>query len=269
MPELPEVESVRRTLLPQIIKKTIHQAQAANYPRLMKPSPEALAKGIEGRKILAVERLGKLLILKLSGNAFFTIHLGMTGQLIVAKEKPDAGHIHLEACLGKQWLFFRDPRRFGKLAYYASEEGLNTAIAKMGPDALLVQDDEFSARITRRNTPIKPLLLNQAVVCGVGNIYADEALNMCGIAPTRKASAIKPQKLAELNQALKQVMLKSLELGGSSVKNFVDAKGRPGTFQEEHRVYQRAGFACPACGAPVRKMVLGGRTTHFCAKCQK
>ena len=268
MPELPEVESVRRTIKPLIINKKIIQVQCADYPRIFKPSPRGLADGLMGRKILKVGRKGKLLILSLSKGAFLTIHLGMTGQLICAAQKPDADHIHMAANLGKTTLFFRDPRRFGGLAFYPTEQELNVTLRKMGEDALKISDALFCQAMQKRRIPIKAALLNQAIVAGVGNIYADEGLHMAGISPFRPAAELTRPELSRLNRALKEVMLKSLAMGGSSVKNFVDANGRPGTFQETHRVYQRAGRACPVCGATIDKTVLGGRSTHFCGHCQ-
>lgn len=269
MPELPEVESVRITLEPQIIDQVIKHVECADYPRLLKPSPRGLAGGLTGKKITKMNRLGKLLILSLSGNAFFTIHLGMTGQLIVNAQKPDAGHIHLAARLDNTMLFYRDPRRFGRLAYYESPLELEKITGKMGPDALSISDKEFARRVRQRHAPIKLLLLNQSILSGVGNIYADEGLHLAGISPLQEGSSLTPGKLSRLNQALKQVMLKSLALGGSTVKNFVDAAGRPGTFQEEHRVYQRTGKECPDCGERIEKTVLGGRSTHYCPACQR
>ncbi len=268
MPELPEVESVRRTIAPQILEQSFVRVECAPYPRLLRPSPELLASNLTGKQIQGVERLGKLLIVTLSQGAFLTIHLGMTGQLIYSPREVEASHLHLAARLSRGFLYYRDPRRFGALRFYPNQAELNLVLKKMGPDALTISDRDFAKAIGGRSAPVKMLLLNQALLSGVGNIYADEGLHLARITPTRPGSELSGPELKRLNRALQKVMLKSLELGGSSVKNFVDANGRPGTFQEEHRVYQRAGQNCPTCKGIIQKMVLGGRSTHYCPRCQ-
>jgi formamidopyrimidine-DNA glycosylase len=268
MPELPEVESVRRTLAPLIVRQTINRVVCAPYPRLFRPGPEEVAQKLAGHKINKLGRLGKLIILTLSKGAFATIHLGMTGQLICALSPPEAGHIHMSALLSHTRLFFRDPRRFGQIAFYGSAKQLAPVLARMGPDALIISDEQFYGALIRHRAPIKTTLLNQSVLAGVGNIYADEALFMARLSPRRLAGELSRKEGERLNQALKEVMNKSLAMGGSTVKNFVDAAGRPGTFQETHQVYQKTGQPCPVCGAAIQKMVLGGRATHYCPVCQ-
>jgi formamidopyrimidine-DNA glycosylase len=271
MPELPEVESVRQTLSPQVVGRTVLKV-SVDIDKLARPDAKAFARGLKGRRVLASRRQGKLIMLELTGNAFWTIHLGMTGQLILAEHRPDAGHVHIRVSFDDQGpsLFYRDVRRFGAMGFWPDQAALAAGpLARMGPDALHMADDVFVARLAKRKGPLKAVLLDQTVLAGVGNIYADEALHRAGLSPLARADALKPTALAHLNQCLQQTLAEALAQGGSSVRNFVDAKGRPGTFQEAHRVYQRTGLPCPTCGTPVEKIVLAGRSTHFCPRCQK
>jgi formamidopyrimidine-DNA glycosylase len=166
-------------------------------------------------------------------------------------------------------LFFRDPRRFGKISFYNEAQGLAASLRKMGPDALRISDRQLQEALSRRSAPIKSLLLNQRLLAGVGNIYADEGLHLARIHPLQPGNALTLAEISVLNRSLKKVMRLSLALGGSTIKNFTDAEGKPGTFQENHRVYQKAGQSCPECGAIIAKLMVAGRSTHFCPHCQQ
>jgi formamidopyrimidine-DNA glycosylase len=270
MPELPEVECVRRTLEPQVAGRRISLVRVGQ-PKLARPSPQALARGLKGRRVSALGRHGKLLILRLEGGGFWTIHLGMTGQLILAPRRPRAKHIHCTVSFADAGprLYYRDVRMFGALGFWPDRPALERGpLANFGPDALQMDAAAFAAGLERRSAPIKSLLLDQRILAGVGNIYADEALHRAGVAPTARPSRLGRQRLAGLHAELAATLAEAVERGGSSVSNFVDARGRPGTFQETHRVYRRTGCACPRCGDSIQRVVLGGRSTHFCPGCQ-
>lgn len=270
MPELPEVESVRRTLMPRIQGRRIVKVEAREG-KLLRPGLGALRQGLTGRRVQGSDRRGKLLMLALEGGAYLAVHLGMTGQLIMAGQRPRADHIHVVMAFedGGESLYYRDVRRFGFLAFCPDRASLLAGpLAKMGPDALGMAEALFVERLSGRKAPLKSLLLDQRVLAGVGNIYADEALHRAGLSPRARTAGLGREDLSRLHAALQQTLAESLALGGSSVKNFVDAQGRPGTFQEAHRVYRRTGQPCPTCGTPVEKMVLAGRSTHYCPRCQ-
>ncbi len=271
MPELPEVECVRQTLAPRVLGRRVRQVKVG-IEKVARPGAEALARGLRGRRALASRRQGKLIILELEGGAFWTIHLGMTGQVIIAERRPPADHIHIGVTFADQGpsLFYRDVRRFGAMGFWPDQAALlDGPLARMGPDALGMDDQVFAGRLAGRKAPIKGVLLDQTVLAGVGNIYADEALHRAGISPLARPAELGAKVLRELNRRLQETLAEALAQGGSSVRNFVDAKGRPGTFQQAHRVYQRAGLPCPACGTAVERIVLAGRSTHFCPRCQK
>ncbi|MFH1034566.1 MAG: bifunctional DNA-formamidopyrimidine glycosylase/DNA-(apurinic or apyrimidinic site) lyase [Pseudomonadota bacterium] len=270
MPELPEVESVRRTLMPRILGRRITRVNApAN--KLIRPSHKAFCHGLAGRLVEGSDRRGKLLMLGLEGGAYLAVHLGMTGQLIMAAQRPQADHLHVTIGFEDQGesLYYRDVRRFGFLAFCPDRAALMAGpMVNMGPDALGMDSGLFAERLKGRRVPVKSLLLDQRVLAGVGNIYADEALHRAGLSPLARGVDLDQADLLRLNAALQETLAESLARGGSSVKNFVDAQGRPGTFQHAHRVYRRTGQPCPACGQAVEKIVLAGRSTHYCPNCQ-
>ncbi len=271
MPELPEVESVRQTLMPQIQGRVVAKIWVG-VDKLARPSPRLLKRGLEKRRVLGSSRRGKLLLLEMEGGPWWGVHLGMTGQLILAQERPQADHIHITVSFADQGpsLFYRDARRFGGMTFYPDQAALQAGpLTKMGPDALGLEGEAFVQRLAGRKTPLKAALLDQSLLAGVGNIYADEALHRAGLSPLARPADLTTAQLLRLNAELQQTLREALAQGGSSVRNFIDAAGRAGTFQHAHRVYQRAGQPCPVCGAPVEKIVLAGRSTHFCPVCQK
>ncbi|MGC2246826.1 MAG: bifunctional DNA-formamidopyrimidine glycosylase/DNA-(apurinic or apyrimidinic site) lyase [Terriglobales bacterium] len=197
--------------------------------------------------------------------AQWVVHLGMTGRLVVCEPGAEiAKHTHLIATLAsRRELRFIDPRMFGKLSVHAA------AFDPGGVEPLEVSEEDFVALFRGRKTPIKSALLNQKLVRGVGNIYADESLFRAGIRPRRRASTITRAQLGKLHHAVREVLREAIALGGSSISDYVDADGEEGFFQLQHRVYGREGEACLVCKTPVRRIVLVGRSSHYCPKCQK
>jgi formamidopyrimidine-DNA glycosylase len=240
------------------------------------------AKGLEGRVLVLVHRTGKHIVCELASapnrhrskaelqpDAQWIVHLGMTGRLLVTTpDAPIAPHTHarLELESGKE-LRFVDPRRFGKLDFrdLKSGEVFNAA----GAEPLIIAQEEFAALFRGRKLAIKAALLNQSLLSGVGNIYADESLFHAGIRPRRGAGRLTRAELERLRLALKSVLEQAIRLGGSSVSDYVDAEGMRGFFQLEHCVYLRTGQPCRLCNTPIQRITLSGRGTHFCPKCQR
>lgn len=275
MPELPEVETIARGVDARVRGDRIEEAWFSRLPQTFKTPAAAQARGLEGRRILKVHRAGKHIVCELGSDANgmpdaqWIVHLGMTGRLLVTT--PDAEvaphtHARLRLQSGRE-LRFVDPRRFGRLEFRELEgrEGFGAP----GAEPLEIGAAEFAALFRGRKTAIKAALLNQALLSGVGNIYADESLHRAGIRPRRPAGKLTQAELERLRKALRQVLQHAIRLGGSSVSDYVDAEGVRGFFQLEHRVYQRTGEPCATCGTLIRRVVVAGRSTHYCPKCQK
>ena len=226
--------------------------------------PDDMAAHLEGKKIAGVKRHGKFILVSLQGGGYLVIHLGMTGRLLLGG--PAGKHTHAILTLDRGVLLYDDSRQFGCLQY--SQE-FPARVAKLGPEPLEVPFNEFAAALRRRKTRIKALLLNQAFLRGLGNIYADEALFRAGIHPLALASRIRSDRARRLYEAITAVLTEAIAAGGSSISDYVDAQGRKGFFQFSHRVYQRTGEPCVTCGTPVRRLLVAQRSSHFCPKCQK
>jgi formamidopyrimidine-DNA glycosylase len=269
MPELPEVETVARDLRGLVNGATIVGARTY-WPRTLRElSPDEFASGVAGRVIEAVGRRAKEIRLDLSGGAALTIHLKMTGQLfVVPAEQPEDGYVRLvlELADGRE-IRFRDIRKFGRVGFYTGEP---ERFASLGPEPLA--DDftvgAFRRRLRRRKGRLKPLLLDQTFLAGVGNIYADEALWAARLHPLRSARSLRPPDERRLHAELRRILAEAVERRGASVDDYTAPEG-DGTMQERLLVYQRAGEACPRCGRPIRRIVVGGRATHFCSWCQR
>ncbi|UWZ85953.1 bifunctional DNA-formamidopyrimidine glycosylase/DNA-(apurinic or apyrimidinic site) lyase [Occallatibacter riparius] len=274
MPELPEVETVARGVDARVRGDKIAEAWFSSYPQTFKTSPQTQAKGLEGRTILEVHRTGKHIVCELASDAAtidaqWIVHLGMTGRLLVTTpDAPLAPHTHARLRLesGRE-IRFVDPRRFGRLEFRKLKKA-NGFEAK-GAEPLSIDSAPFAQLFRGRKLAIKAALLNQTLLSGVGNIYADESLFRAGIRPRRAAGRLSRAELEKLRLALQAVLLDAIRLGGSSVSDYVDAEGVRGFFQLEHRVYQRAGEPCLVCSTPIRRIVVGGRSTHYCPQCQK
>ena len=283
MPELPEVETIANGVNRRVRGDRIVQAWFSRYKEPFKTPPGEMAATLPGLRIDRVYRVGKHIVADLAevhsqpasrsrrkapppeARFQLLIHLGMTGRLLVsAPDQPLPEHTHgvLRLATGRE-LRFVDPRRFGRLT-------LHTGGGFTGPghEPLTISVDDFVALFRGRKLSIKSALLNQKLLHGVGNIYADESLFRARIRPTRAAGRLTRERLSRLHRALRVVLQSAIRAGGSSVSDYVDADGEAGFFQIQHRVYGREGQPCRVCGTPIRRMVLGGRGTHFCPHCQ-
>jgi formamidopyrimidine-DNA glycosylase len=262
MPELPEVETVVRTLRPAIVGRRILNAEFTQL-RILVGSPNKTARELAGRKIQSIERHGKFIAIRLD-RGYLVVHLGMTGKLLVNADLTK--WTHAVFTLDKGSLHYDDQRQFGRIEYGVE---LPARIAALGPEPLEISLNDFATRLKARKSPIKAVLLNQAVVRGVGNIYADEALFRAGVHPKRIASSLNKDRVERIYNAMREVLIEAIDSRGSSVSNYVDADGRKGSFQQSHRVYQRTGEPCLNCGGEIKRIVLAQRGTHFCPKCQR
>ena len=270
MPELPEVETVARDLRGLVVGATIVDAETRWARTLRDITPEAFADGVAGRTIEAVGRRAKQLVVDLSGGAFLTIHLKMTGQLFVVPQgRPDDPYVRLvlELADGRE-IRFRDIRKFGKIGLYGS--GAVDPFEKTGPEPLA---DTFTVAVFRRRLRarkgrLKPLLLDQRFIAGVGNIYADEALWAARLHPLRTARTLRPADERRLWHELRRILAEAVVRRGSSIDDYTAPDG-DGDMQEHLQVYQRTDEPCGRCGRPIRRIVVGGRATHFCSWCQR
>jgi formamidopyrimidine-DNA glycosylase len=264
LPELPEVETVVRSLAPHLPGRRILSASFTS--RFITPgNRRALARKLEGRTIRGVQRRGKFIVIELDGGTL-TVHLGMTGKLRL--EGPSGVHTHGTFVLDQGVLLYHDPRQFGRISWNAGLEW-NADLEKLGPEPLEIPLDPFVERLRRRKARVKALLLNQRFLAGLGNIYVDESLAIAGIHPLAIASRLSARKAAALHQAIREVLALAIEHGGSSISDYVDANGNRGWFQTLHRVYGREGEPCLACGTPIRKIIVAQRGTHYCPRCQR
>ena len=261
MPELPEVETVVRSVRPHLMGKRILTAEFTS-PHVTPGDRDALAQQIIGRKILEVTRRGKFIQVKLD-DGYLTMHLGMTGKLLI-KGRPE-NHIYGDFQLSKGELLFHDPRQFGSIEW---SKDVHPRVARLGPEPLEVPLEEFQQRI-KRKAQIKALLLNQTFLAGVGNIYADESLFAAGIHPLASAASLSKARVEKLYHAIRAILAHSIELGGSSISDYVDAEGQKGWFQVEHRVYGREGADCYQCHGSIQKILVAQRGSHFCPRCQR
>jgi formamidopyrimidine-DNA glycosylase len=270
MPELPEVETVANGVHARVHGQTIRSVWTSNKPQTFKSPPDEIIEALTNSRIDRVQRVGKTIVVDLTRKktqSQFLVHLGMTGRLLVSTpDTPVPAHTHAILTLsnGKE-LRFVDARRFGRLSVVSPD----TKYAGPGIEPLSIPLEEFIALFRNRKTPIKAALLNQSLLHGVGNIYADEALFHAGIRPTRHADRLTRAELTRLRSALIKVLTEAIQLGGSSVSDYVDADGVAGFFQLHHHVYSRTGQPCRVCATPIKRIVLAGRSTHYCTTCQQ
>ena len=291
MPELPEVEVTRRRIAPVLVGREISRVRTTRPSYFFLTPPATLKKALEGEAVVRLERLGKYLVAELEGGSRVLLHLGMTGQLFasgatsvrllsatvrasLAPEaqpdfQPDA-HTHLQLSFddGGPDVFFRDVRKFGKVQLLKPGEACER-LERLGIDALHVRGEDLFRATRKRTVAIKNLMLDQAVVAGTGNIYADEALFLGGVRPRRQARRVTRAECDRIAGAIRQVMTRSIETGGSSISDYVNPDGSDGAYQDERRVYARAGEACHTCGTPIKRIVIGQRSAHYCAQCQR
>jgi formamidopyrimidine-DNA glycosylase len=288
MPELPEVETIARGVNDRLRGDRIVHAWFGGHREPFKTSPGRQAKGLEGRTILAVRRVGKHIVCELGSigggtgarsdrlpredekpEAQWIVHLGMTGRLLVTTpDGPVAPHTHVRLGMdsGRE-LRFVDPRRFGRLEFRDLLKGKK--FTAPGAEPLTIVAEDFATLFRGRKLAIKAALLNQKLLAGVGNIYADESLFQAGIRPLRRAGRLTRSELERLRLALGEVLEHAIRLGGSSVSDYVDADGVRGFFQLEHCVYLRTGLPCRRCQTPIQRILVAGRGTHFCPHCQR
>ena len=282
MPELPEVETIKRGLQGLILNKKIVQVHVLTDKSWRGPK-----QLVEGQSVVELERRGKALLMKLSNGLWIMTHLRMTGQLIyVGDERYAAGHpdanftaempsrhtrIYFDFEDGTH-LYFNDLRKFGYMSLMEDDDlAQDSFLNSLGPEPWAMNDKEFYARLQRhKNAPVKAVILDQKVIAGVGNIYADEGLFLAKIYPGRLAGEVSRKEATELLKGLCEVMQRSIDSGGSTMKDYVRADGTKGSYLEKFaNVFRREGKACPNCGAEIKKTRVAGRGTHFCAECQK
>jgi formamidopyrimidine-DNA glycosylase len=285
MPELPEVETIARGVDARVRGDRIVDVWFGTHREPFKTPPATQAKGLREQKILATHRTGKHIVIELGDDkpavrkhssgreteitAQWIVHLGMTGRLLVTTpDAPVAKHTHARLSLqsGRE-LRFVDPRRFGRLEFRDLRKG--NGFTGSGAEPLSIEPDAFASLFRGRKLAIKAALLNQTLLAGVGNIYADESLFRAGIRPRRRAGKLMRKELEKLRLALREVLERAIRLGGSSVSDYVDANGVRGFFQLEHCVYQRTGEPCLRCGTAVKRIEVAGRSTHYCPHCQR
>ena len=268
MPELPEVETVVRTLGPRLVGRSIVRLVHVR-PDVLQPAGADLGALVCGKALERVQRRGKRILIRLQAGATLYIHLGMTGQLTV--ESPDAPlkpHTHLVLDLSDDagQLRFRDPRRFGGVWHLPAGDPGDQGI---GPEPLSMRVSQLASGLSRTSRCIKVALLDQRLVAGIGNIYADESLHLAGVHPLTPADRLNEVQVRRLCDAIKRVLRRAIRHRGSSLRDYVDADGAAGAFQKLHRVYDREGEPCSSCRGPIERIVLGGRSTHFCPRCQR
>jgi formamidopyrimidine-DNA glycosylase len=291
VPELPEVEVTRRQIEPRLVGRRIARVETTKPSYFFLTPPAKLRKALPGRRTDTLERRGKYLIAGLDDGSRLLLHLGMTGQLFTAGAAsvrllsasvraslapeaqpsftPDAHtHLRLHFDDGGPAVLFRDTRKFGKVQLLAPEED-SERLRRLGTDALALSGAALFDATRGRAVAIKTLLLDQAIVAGSGNIYADESLFLAGVRPKRAARKVTRAECDAIVAGMQQVMLRSIETGGSSISDYVSPNGTDGAYQDERKVYARTGEPCPKCGTAIRRLVLGARSSHFCPSCQR
>ncbi len=281
MPELPEVETVANGVHARVAGQRIERVWTSGKPQTFKTPEHEIVETLTRARIERVRRIGKTVVLDVLGSdipaqkttpqAQFLVHLGMTGRLLVsAPEVPWPPHTHAVLTLadGRE-LRFVDPRRFGRLSIVRPHAESGQGYDGPGAEPTTIQAQDFARLFRGRKLAIKAALLNQSILHGVGNIYADESLFRAGIRPRKAAGRLTRTELDRLHGALQSVLARAIELGGSSVSDYVDAAGVRGFFQLEHMVYGRAGEPCRTCARPLKKLIVGGRTTVYCPICQR
>jgi formamidopyrimidine-DNA glycosylase len=291
VPELPEVEVTRRRIAPLLVGRRIREVATTRPSYFFLTRPDALRRGLVGRRVSELVRRGKYLVARLDDGASLVLHLGMTGQLFSAEAtsprllsagargalapeqqrrfRPDA-HTHLRLAFTDRGpeVIFRDVRKFGKVLLLGAGQA-HPRLERLGEDALALSGETLFRASRGRRAAIKALLLDQAVVTGVGNIYADEALFLARLRPTRRAGSLACRECDALASAVRSVLARSIETGGSSIRDYVAPDGSDGGYQDERRVYGRAGEPCFGCGAKLRRVKVAQRSTHYCPACQR
>ncbi len=268
MPELPEVETIKRTLTPKLVGREIKDVQV-RLEKLVRPDPRTFASQLKGAQIKALRRRGKVLLGKLSQDQAFLIHFRLTGQLVfLSPGQPEPAYTHILFHLDQGRLAYADLRQFGRLELWPwSRLDEHPFLSRLGPEPLEISTDAFKG-LLQRSRRLKDLLLDQEILAGLGNIYVDESLFCAGLSPTRKANTLSPEQAHRLWLCIRKILSEAIALRGSSVRNYVDGHGQSGRFQERHQVYRRRDKPCPRCGTPIAYTRVAGRGTYFCPRCQ-
>jgi len=292
VPELPEVEVTRRQLEPLLVGRRVARVYTTVPSYFFLTPPAELRRRLRGRRFELLERIGKYLLARLDNGDRLLLHLGMTGQIFgsgvasvrllsstvgaalkpeeqLAAFQPDK-HTHLRLRFEDDGpeVFFRDARKFGKVQLMRSNAP-SKRLERLGPDALSASGKLLFEAVRGRKAKVKSLLLDQALLAGVGNIYADEALFLAGVRPTRSAARVTRRECDAIARGLHQVLERSIETGGSSISDYVGPDGRDGEYQSERRVYARRGEPCSTCATPIARVVIGARSSHYCPRCQR
>lgn len=272
MPELPEVETIRRSLSQHILERRIEEI-LIRWPGAVEGYEEkTFAEAVRGLKFQSIERRGKYLLFTLEEGWSFIAHMRMTGRMVYhAQSQEPEKHTHVVLKLSSGEIHFTDTRKFGRLQLVRTEERLQQpSLARLGPEPLEegFSAEELGLRLAPRKLAIKAALLDQALVAGIGNIYADEALFRAGIAPERCANSLTKEEIEKLYPAICQVLEEGIAANGTSFRDYQDANGERGDFQKELKVYGRGGEPCKSCGHTLERIRLAGRSTVFCPCCQ-
>jgi len=266
MPELPEFETIKRELEKAVLGKKIIEVIINNPKVIKEPKKEGFVKGLKNALIKNVLRKGKLLILELASGESLTIHLKLTGQLVYPGD-PRLSRVSLKLSDGN-FLDFRDRRLLGELRLVVDWHSLKF-IKELGPEVFDLTLDEFKQMLTDKKIKIKPLLMDQTFISGIGNLYAAEALFRAKIHPQRPALSLSDKEKESLFKEIKDTLNEAIKYKGSSVDQYVQLSGKPGDYVKYHKVYDREGKPCFVCKTPIKRISLGGRGTYFCPKCQK
>jgi len=273
MPELPEVETIVRSLRPAIRGRVVDRAELLFRP-LLRRAPKGGLAALGGKRVAGVRRRGKMILIECEGGPVLVFHLKMTGQMLLAGKDAEAPDKHTRLVVrfrdkGPE-LRFRDVRKFGFLVCVSGDpESRCAELSCLGAEPLTIARGDFERIVRSRQGRIKSLLLNQTVVAGIGNIYADEILFDAGIHPRTPAAALSKRDAGRIWESTRKILRQAIEAKGSSLSDYVDAEGRPGSFQLHHKVYDRQGESCVHCRRPIERIVVGGRGTYFCPRCQR
>ena len=289
MPELPEVEVIRRRLDETVLDRTIASIRVTESNYTFLTSSRELRKHLVGQHFTRINRRGKYLLFELEGQGCLVIHLGMTGQLFSSRAlsprlvqrsartkrqpsdrfEPDK-HTHLTIVFAGpgDHLYFRDSRKFGKIFWLGAKE-CSPRLDRLGPDAAGITALQLTEALAGRRAAIKPLLLDQSILAGVGNIYADESLHSAAIAPTRPGHELDPREIRALARAIRHVLKRAIALGGSSIDDYLHPDGSDGSFQKRFAVYGREGQSCRRCSGHIQRIVMAQRSAHYCPSCQR
>ncbi|MEM1012620.1 MAG: bifunctional DNA-formamidopyrimidine glycosylase/DNA-(apurinic or apyrimidinic site) lyase [Planctomycetota bacterium] len=265
MPELPEVETVVRTLRPAVVGKRIDRVSLFRDDYA---TPGDFGWGLANRRVTGVRRRAKRIVIDLCGRESFVVHLGMTGRLTLDEPAmPRAIHTHAVFAIGSKELRLCDPRRFGRLHWIGSDAG--EVDARVGPEPLELPAAKLASMLQTTARPLKSALLDQTFIAGLGNIYVDEALHAARLHPLTSCRDVDRPAVGRLSRAIKRILSRAIDAGGSTLRDYVDAAGNAGSFQQVHKVYGRAGEPCRRCRTPIVKFVHAGRGTHVCPTCQQ